>query len=94
MPEIDVVQPHALGVDAAKERLGGFQDLLSKYGVRLEWSGPQARLAGVPGVGGKVEVAPSEVRVNVTVSKMLTLMGLDPVRLKSTIAKRLSEALG
>jgi putative polyhydroxyalkanoate system protein len=93
MAEIRVVQPHQLGVEEAKARLGGFGDLLGKYGVRLDWQGARARFSGVPGVGGQVDVRPDGVDVYVTLSRLITMMGLDPVRLESTIKKRLQEAL-
>lgn len=94
MPAFTVRQPHSLPVDDAKTRLGGFSETLAKYGVRLEWDGPRARLAGVPGVGGHVHVRSAEVEVVVDVSRMLTLMGLDPTRLEGTVRRRLSDALG
>lgn len=93
MPDIRVVEPHQLTVAEAKQRLGGFEELLAKYRVRLDWSGDRGRLGGVPGVGGEVQVRPSEVEVLVTLSRMVTLMGLDPKKLEATIRRRLGEAL-
>lgn len=93
MPEIRVVEPHQLTVAEARERLGGFQELLAKYRVRVDWQGDRGQLAGVPGVGGQVQVRPNEVEVHVTLSRMVTMMGLDPVKLEATIRKRLGEAL-
>ena len=93
MPEIRVVQPHSLGVAEAKQRLGGFQELLAKYRVRVDWTGDEGRLAGVPGVGGEVRVRSADVEVHVTVSRMVVLMGLDPKKLEATVRRRLAEAL-
>ena len=93
MPDIRIVEPHQLGVEEAKQRLGGFQQLLSQYRVRLDWHGNQGKLGGVPGVGGQVEVRPSEVEVFVTLSRMVTMMGLDPKKLEATIKRKLGEAL-
>lgn len=93
MPEIHIVEPHQLPVDEARQRLGGFGEILQKYGVRLDWKGSQAHLAGVPGVGGDVDVRPDAVEVRVKISRLITAMGLDPVRLESTIRKKLGEAL-
>lgn len=93
MPEIRVVEPHALPVDTVPGRLGAFDTLLGKYGVHLEWTGGVGKVRGVPGVGGQITVRPADVEVYVTLSRMITMLGLDPVRLESTIRKRLVEAL-
>lgn len=93
LPEIRVVEPHQLTVPEARQRLGGFEELLSKYRVRLDWDGDRGRLGGVPGVGGEVEIRPNEVEVHVTVSRMITMMGLDPQKLEASIRRRLGDAL-
>jgi putative polyhydroxyalkanoate system protein len=92
MPDIRVTHPHELPVDEARRRLSGFADLLGKYGVRLDWRGSVAEVAGVPGVSGRIEIHPAEIRVNVHVSRMITLMGLDPVKLEGTVRRRLAES--
>ena len=93
MPEIRVVEPHQLSVEEARQRLGGFEEMLAKYRVRLDWQGDRGKLGGVPGVGGDVHVRPNEVEVNVSLSRMVTMMGLDPKKLEATIKRRLGEAL-
>jgi hypothetical protein len=93
VPDIRVVQPHSLPVDQVKSRLGGFSDRLAKYGVRLDWQDKRAQLRGVPGVGGHVEIRPNELEVFVSLSRMVTMMGLDPKKLEGTIRRRLDEAL-
>ncbi|MEQ1565875.1 MAG: polyhydroxyalkanoic acid system family protein [Myxococcota bacterium] len=93
MPDIRLSHPHALPPEEVKQRLHGFAELLGKYGVRLDWSGSNAKFAGVPGVGGDVQIHPTEVRVNVSLSRMITMMGLDPAKLEGTIRRRLAEAL-
>lgn len=94
MPDVRVTHRHALPVDQVRDRLGGFSDLLRKYGVTLAWHGHTATVGGVPGVSGEVAVTPAEVRVHVHLSRMITMMGLDPARLESSIRRRLDEALG
>lgn len=94
MPDIRVTQPHVLTIHEAKARLAAFEELLSKYKVRLEWEGSRARIAGVPGVGGEVAVGEREVAVHVSLSRMITMMGLDPSRLEQSVRKRLTEAFG
>lgn len=93
MPEIHIVEPHALPVDEAKQRLGSFGELLGKYGVRLAWTGNKGQLGGVPGVGGDVDVRSDAVEVRVKISRLVTAMGLDPKRLETTIRSKLGEAL-
>ena len=93
MPDIRVVEPHQLSVAEARQRLGGFEEMLAKYRVRLDWQGDRGKLGGVPGVGGDVHVRPNEVEVNVSLSRMVTMMGLDPKKLEATIKRRLGEAL-
>ena len=93
MPDIRIVEPHQLPIDEAKQRLGVFGELLGRYGVKLAWDGSRARLGGVPGVGGDVDIRASEVEVNVKLSRLVTAMGLDPKRLESTIRSKLGEAL-
>lgn len=93
MPDIRVVQGHALPVDTVPGRLAAFDALLGKYGVRLEWSGRTAKVRGVPGVGGQIDVKPTEVVVHVALSRMVTMLGLDPKRLEATIRRHLVEAL-
>lgn len=92
MPDVRVVRSHSLPVAAAKGRLAGFAEVLGRYGARLEWAGDTARVAGVPGIDGRVEVTPADVKVHLHVSRMLTVVGLDPVRLEGSIRRRLDEA--
>ncbi len=94
MPEVRVVQPHTLSPDEARERLGGFRDLLARYKVKLKWSGDRATIGGVPGVSGNIHVRERAVHVVVKLSRMITMMGLDPSRLEGTIKRRLMEAFG
>lgn len=93
MPEIRVVESHQLSAAEARQRLGGFEELLAKYRVRLDWEGDRGKLGGVPGVGGTVQVRANEVEVNVSLSRMVTMMGVDPKKLEASIRKRLGEAL-
>ena len=94
MPDVRVTHPHTLPIDDVRAKLGGFADLLGKYGVRLQWNGHVATVGGVPGVSGEVEVAAREVRVRVHLSRMITMMGIDPTRLEGSIRRRLGDVLG
>lgn len=91
MAEVKVRQPHALAPAAARERLGGFSEMLGKYGVSLKWSGDRAAIKGT-GVSGDVVVGPSAVDVTVKLGMLARAAGVDPRRLEASIAKRLRAA--
>jgi putative polyhydroxyalkanoate system protein len=93
MPELRVTEPHSLTTTEVRSRLAGFAEMLAKYGARLSWEGDTARIAGVPGVGGQIAVTPAHVSVHVTVSRMVTMMGLDVGKLETTMRRRLKEVL-
>lgn len=93
MPDIRVNHKHNLGIDGIKSRLGGFTELLSKYNVRLAWDGPKAQIGGLPGVGGHVLLKEDEIEILVQLSRMVTMMGVDPAKLEASIKKRLEEGL-
>lgn len=90
---IKVSQPHSFSVDEAKAKLGGFEEMLSKYGVKLAWKGNRAEIKGF-GVSGGVDVSPSSVDVAVKLGMMAKAAGVDPDRLAKSIEKRLKSALG
>jgi putative polyhydroxyalkanoate system protein len=93
VPDIRVSHKHQLGADGVKARLGGFTELLAKYRVSLAWDGPRAQIGGIPGVSGHVHLKEDEVEILVSLSRMVTMMGVDPVKLESSIRKRLEEGL-
>jgi putative polyhydroxyalkanoate system protein len=94
MPDVRVSHRHSLPIDEVRAKLGGFSEMLGKYGVTLDWRGHVATVGGVPGGSGSVEVTPAEVRVHVHLSRMITMMGIDPARLEGSVKRRLDEALG
>lgn len=97
LPDIRILERHALPIPTLESRLASFSELLGKYGIRLDWqpAGPSRRapLRGVPGIGGHIEIRPSEIEILVQISRMITMMGLDPTRLESTIRRHLGDAL-
>lgn len=90
---IKVSQPHSFSVDEAKSRLGAFEEMLGKYGVKLAWKGNRAEIKGF-GVSGGVDVSATAVEVAVKLGMMAKAAGVDPDRLTQSIEKRLKAALG
>ncbi|MCG3172218.1 MAG: hypothetical protein GMKNLPBB_00364 [Myxococcota bacterium] len=93
MSEVRVNQAHNLPVDQAVEKLKDFEDMVSKYGVKLVWNGHRAELKGT-GVSGGVEVGPNNVSVLIKLGLLARAAGVDPSRLEASIRKRLTAAFG
>ena len=91
MSLVVVRQEHNLEPERAKERVSGFQDMMAKYGVRAIWDGTSAQLKGV-GVTGSIEIGDDGVEVSLKLGMMAKAVGVDPVRLKQSIEKRLAAA--
>lgn len=91
MSDVIVEQKHTLSVEQAKAKIADFEQMMSKYGVKAEWKGPSATLKG-PGVSGGIDVTTSNVKVVVKLGLMAKAVGVDPVKLKGSIEKRLKAA--
>lgn len=92
MADVKVTEAHSLPVDEVKSRLGAFEQDISKYGMKLEWSGAEAKLKGV-GASGDVKVTGSDVTVTVKLGMMAKAAGINPEKLSASIAKRLKAAI-
>ena len=91
MADVVVRQAHELSVADAQQRMGGFQEMMAKYGVTAHWQEAKASLKGM-GVSGAIDIQPSEVVVTVKLGMMAKAVGVDPVRLQASIEKRLKAA--
>jgi putative polyhydroxyalkanoate system protein len=91
MSKVSVRQPHSVGRQEAKSRLGGFSEMLGKYGVKLNWNGDKAAVQGF-GVSGELAVSDDAVQVDLALGMMARAAGVDATRLQASIAKRLAEA--
>jgi putative polyhydroxyalkanoate system protein len=91
MSEIRVSQSHNVSVEAARQKMREFEEMVSKYGVTSSWSGNQATLKGT-GVSGSIQVQPQSVEVVVKLGMMAKAFGVDPARLEASIRKRLQAA--
>ncbi len=92
MSTITVTESHALSIDDAKKSLASFEGDLSKYGMKLEWSGAKAALKGT-GASGDVNVTSDKVTVVVKLGMMAKMAGVKPDLLEKSIQKRLRSAL-
>lgn len=92
MSTITVTESHGLSIDDAKKSLAAFETDLSKYGMKLEWSGANANLKGT-GASGDVRVTESNVTVVVKLGMMAKMAGVKPDLLEKSIQKRLRAAL-
>jgi putative polyhydroxyalkanoate system protein len=92
MSEIVVKKSHNLGIDGAKEKVADFEEMMKKYGVKAKWSGNSAKLKGT-GVSGSINVTDNDVTIALKLGMMAKAVGVDPVKLKSSIEKRLGPAL-
>ncbi|MBL9104259.1 MAG: polyhydroxyalkanoic acid system family protein [Myxococcales bacterium] len=91
MSEVRVSQPHNVSVEEARKKVQGFETMVEKYGVKSKWSGNTAKLDGT-GVSGSIDIKPNAVEVVVKLGMMARAFGVDPVKLESSIRKRLKEA--
>lgn len=91
MADVVVEQSHSLTPVEARSKIASFEEMMSKYGVKADWSGNKATLKGT-GVSGSIDVDTRRVRVEVKLGMMAKVAGVDPVKLKSSIEKRLKSA--
>ena len=91
MSTIKVNHPHSFSKDEAKQRLGSFEDTISKYGAKLVWKGHKADLKGT-GVSGGAEVSDRNVDITVKLGFLAKAAGVDPGKLEASIKKRLVQA--
>ncbi len=92
MSKVEVNQAHSLGAEQARNKIGAFEDMLSKYGVKVNWKGNTGTLKGT-GVTGQIDVTDTNVKVEIKLGMMARAVGVDPVKLKGSIEKRLGPAL-
>lgn len=92
MSSVVVKEGHALSAEEAKSRLVAFEQDISKYGMKLDWSGNNAELKGT-GASGDVKVTGNDVTVTIKLGMMAKMAGIKPELLSKSIEKRLKSAL-
>ncbi len=91
MAEVRVTESHNLSPEEAISKIASFEEMLSKYGVKANWSGTKAALKGM-GVTGSIDVTSSAATVIVKLGMMARAAGVDPNKLEASIRKRLKAA--
>ena len=92
MSKISIQESHNLSQGAAKDKVSVFEDMVSKYGVKVVWSGYNAEIKGM-GIGGNIVVTSSDVTVNIKLGMMAKAAGVKAEKLEPSIRKRLVNAL-
>lgn len=92
MSHVSVCQPHKLTREEARRRLGSFEEMLGKYGVKLQWKGDRAEMDGT-GVSGDATVTGSDVTINIKLGFLARSLGVDADKLRASVVKRLATAL-
>ena len=91
MSTIKVVEPHNKSADDIKSGLSQFEEMFSKYMVKIVWNGHRASLSGP--VSGSIDIRQQELEVKIKLGMMAKMAGIDPQRLEGSIRKRLRTAL-
>ena len=91
MSTIHVVESHQKSSEEIKAGLNQFEEMFSKYGVKMAWNGNDATLSGP--VSGSIAIKDSTLEVTIKLGMMAKMVGIDPKRLEDSIRKRLRAAL-
>ena len=91
MSTINVVETHQKSAVEIKSGLSQFEEMFSKYGVKMAWNGNEASLSGP--VSGAIAIRSTELEVTIKLGMMAKMVGIDPKRLEASIRKRLRAAL-
>ena len=91
MSKITITEAHNLTVDEAVNKLSVFEEMVSKFGVSIKWSGAQAEIKGM-GIGGDIKVTESDATINLKLGMLARAAGVDGDRLKGSVSKRLRAA--
>ena len=91
MSTIKVVESHNKNADDIKSGLSQFEEMFSKYMVKMVWNGHRASLSGP--VSGSIDIRANELEVMIKLGMMAKMAGIDPQRLEGSIRKRLRAAL-
>ncbi|MCA9688731.1 MAG: polyhydroxyalkanoic acid system family protein [Myxococcales bacterium] len=91
MATVRVTESHSLSPAEAKSRITSFEEMIKKYGVKVDWSGNQAKLKGT-GVKGSIDVTGRDATVVVELGMLARAAGVKADKLESSIRKRLRAA--
>ena len=92
MSKVSVNAPHSLDQDSAKSKVSVFEDMVSKFGVKVVWSGYNAEIKGM-GISGDISVSTSDVTVNLKLGMMAKAAGVKADKLENQKAHRSAQLL-
>ncbi len=92
MSKVTVNAPHSLDQETAKGKVAVFEEMVSKFGVKVIWSGYTAEIKGM-GISGDIAVSTADVCVNLKLGMMAKAAGVKADKLEGSVRKRLIEAL-
>ena len=92
MSKVSVNAPHSLDLATAKTKVAVFEEMVSKFDVKVIWSGYEAEIKGM-GISGDITVTTSNVSVNLKLGMMAKAAGVKADKLEGSVRKRLVEAL-
>ena len=92
MATVRVNETHSLDQDTAKSKVSVFEEMVSKFGVKVIWSGYTAEVKGM-GISGGIDVTSSDVTVTLKLGMMAKAAGVKADKLEGSIRKRLLDAL-
>lgn len=90
MPRIDLVHPHSLAQDQIRQVVDDLAARLqSRYGLEPRWEDGALKLSG-PGIQGRVELQPRQVRVVAELGLLLSAMrGIVEQEIRRALAEKL-----
>lgn len=91
MSDVKVVEKHNTSPDDAMSRIAEFEEMMKKFGVKANWKGQKAELAGT-GVKGSIVVDDENVTVEIALGMLARAAGIDSKRLTESIRKRLQKS--
>lgn len=93
MANVQVSEPHNCTAEEAVTKIGEFEAMMTKYGIKSTWNGTSAKLKGT-GVSGTIAVDASHCNINLKLGMLARAAGVDATRLEGSIRKRLQAAFG
>jgi putative polyhydroxyalkanoate system protein len=90
MSTINVREAHNKTPDEVKANLSQFEEMFTKYRVKISWQGNRAELNGP--VTGFIMIHPAEVEVQIKLGMLARAAGIDATRLEASIRKRIRAA--
>ena len=92
MSTISITEQHNLGQEVAKDKIGVFEEMVQKFGVKVIWSGFRAEIKGM-GISGDIDVQADSIALKLKLGMMAKAAGVKADKLEGSIKRRIQEAL-